>query len=75
MNSNPALRHRYGLSCATLESRKVSPHRHSLPSQTHFDGHSHGTFDIRKFNYKQTPAPLVRKRTIPTELPPLVDEV
>jgi hypothetical protein len=26
-------------------------------------------------NKKQTPWPLVRKRTIPTELPPLVDEI
>jgi hypothetical protein len=26
-------------------------------------------------NQKQTPWPLVRKRTIPTERPPLVDEI
>jgi hypothetical protein len=28
-----------------------------------------------RFKQKQTPWPLVRKRTIPTERPPLVDEI
>jgi hypothetical protein len=30
---------------------------------------------IKKTNKKQTPWPLVRERTIPTERPPLVDEI
>jgi hypothetical protein len=30
---------------------------------------------ITKTQNKQTPWPLVRKRTIPTERPPLVDEI
>jgi hypothetical protein len=29
----------------------------------------------RKEGYKQTPWPLVRERTIPTDRPPLVDEI
>jgi hypothetical protein len=34
----------------------------------------HNTFKCT-YKQKQTPRPLVRKRTIPTERPPLVDEI
>jgi hypothetical protein len=31
--------------------------------------------EVAKYHTKQTPWPLARKRTIPTELPPLVGEI
>jgi hypothetical protein len=31
--------------------------------------------NVQAVNKEQTPWPLVRERTIPTELPPLVDEI
>jgi hypothetical protein len=34
-----------------------------------------GVFPVRYENHLQTPWPLVRERTIPTERPPLVDEI
>jgi hypothetical protein len=40
------------------------------------DGYSPGLVDpFRNKQTKQTPWPLVRERTIPTERPPLVDEI
>jgi hypothetical protein len=32
-------------------------------------------FALQILRYKQTPWPLVRERTIPTDRPPLVDEI
>jgi hypothetical protein len=41
----------------------------------HHSGNSLTAHQTKKKKNKQTPWPLVRKRTIPTERPPLVDEI
>jgi hypothetical protein len=42
---------------------------------TKIDKFNHNPATCITLRIKQTPSPLVRKRTIPTERPPLVDEI
>jgi hypothetical protein len=46
---------------------------YNVESETRNNQEIHHSFGYQILNKKQTPWPLVRKRTIPTELPPLVD--
>jgi hypothetical protein len=45
------------------------------PPSSHLRLSSFGIFTYQKQTNKQTPWPLVRERIIPTERPPLVDEI
>jgi hypothetical protein len=57
----------------------VSPVRYELGSHIPEDDilHIHRRGNLRSYTKKnkQTPWPLVRERTLPTERPPLVDEI
>jgi hypothetical protein len=46
----------------------------TLVGKANFHRHNMAINRLRNIN-KQTPLPLVRERTIPTERPPLVDEI
>jgi hypothetical protein len=54
---------------------ELPPKRRYQPTRPQISCHDSGVGTVNKQTNKQTPGPLVRKRTIPTDRPPLVDEI